>query len=141
MDYKLEVKPFTPKEGVSYRIIEITDTAVHTAAKTPTPSLGKKIEKAFEANEPSRLYFSVDPLLLLNGRDYILNQLQRDSSFKKMVQGEEARGWKVVISIPNGGIPVGLGKDAVEFLNSKNGKRILRAVAKKECQDYNTDIA
>lgn len=135
MDQILVAKPFVRKEGVNYRIIQIMDTAAHTAVKIPTPSLGKKIQKAFEADEPGRLYFPVDPVLLTNPRDYILSQLQQDSGFRKMVQEEEARGWKVVIALPKDGIPMELGKDAIEFLNSKNGKRVLRGIAKEVRKD------
>lgn len=134
MDQILVAKPFVRKEGVNYRIIQLTDTAAHTRAKTPTPSLGKKIQKTAD-NEPGRLYFPVDPFLLTNPREYILSQLQQDADFRKMVQEEEAKGWKVVIALPKDGIPVELGRDAVEFLNSKNGKRLLRGIAKEERKD------
>ncbi len=134
MDYKLEVKPFTQKEGASYKVIRLTDTAVHTAAKTPTPSLGKKIQKAFEDNKPDRLYFPVDPLLLENSREYVLNRLMQDLDFIKMVQEEEAQGNKVLIEIPEHGIPSVPGKDMLEFIDSKNGKRALRGIAKNKAK-------
>lgn len=130
----LVAKPFVRKEGVNYRIIQITDTAAHTAVKTPTPSLGKKIQKAHEADTPDRLFFPVDPMLLTNPREFILSRLQQDADFIKLVQEEEAKGTKVLIRLPEH-IPTTLGKDTIEFLNSKNGKRVLRGIAKEERKD------
>jgi hypothetical protein len=130
MDDKLEANPAILKKGMTYLTIQLTNTAVHTAVKTPTPSLGKKIQKALEADKPGRIYFPVDPTLLENSRDYILKRLMLDTDFIQMVREVEARGNKILIEIPEGGIPTVAGKDTEEFLDSKNGKRLLRGLAK-----------
>ncbi|MEZ4211114.1 MAG: hypothetical protein R3B39_02400 [Candidatus Paceibacterota bacterium] len=48
MPYELQLKPFTGTDGIKCKIIEITDIAFHTTKKTPTPSVGKKIQKGFQ---------------------------------------------------------------------------------------------
>ncbi len=131
MDYKLELKPAVMKNGQKYKIIQITDLQLHTAPKTPTPSVGKKAQKAFEAEKPDRIYSKIDKTAVSDDRTFTLELLKMDPDFVRMVQEEEAKGYKVLIAFPNKGIPVVPGKDTVEFMNSKNGKRIIRGLAKK----------
>ena len=131
MDYKLELKPAVMKNGQKYKIIQITDLQLHTAPKTPTPSVGKKMQKAFEADKPDRIYSKIDKTAVSEDHTFTLELLKMDPDFVRMVQEEEAKGYKVLIAFPNQGIPVVPGKDTVEFMNSKNGKRIIRGLAKK----------
>ncbi len=63
-----------------------------------------------------------------------LNMLTFDDDFVRMVQEAEADGYKVVIGVPKTGIPVVLGSDTQEFIQSKNGKRVLRGLAKEKDQ-------
>lgn len=130
VDYKLELKPAVLKSGMKYRIIEITDIQFHSSKKTPTPSVGRKMQKAFEAEKPDRIYRPIEEPVITDGRGYILELLKQDPDFVKFVQAEEAKGCKVLISIPKGGIPAEYGEDTKEFLRGKNGQRILRAIAK-----------
>jgi hypothetical protein len=130
MDYRLEVKPAALKKGGKYRIIQVTDIALHTAKKTPTSSIGKKVQKAFETMEPDRIYAPIEKSALTGNGEITLELLRQDPDFVKLVQDEEAKGYKVLISLPKGGIPVVPGKDTIEFINSKNGKRVLRGLAK-----------
>ena len=132
MDYRLEVKPAIKKDGQKYRVIQITDIALHTAPKTPTPSVGKKIEKASAAEKADRIYRPVEKSVLVDPKAYILGLLAQDPDFLKVVQGEEAKGYKVLVALPKDGIPVDFGRDTKEFLKSKNGQRILRGLAKEE---------
>jgi hypothetical protein len=132
MDYKVELKPFVRKDGVKYKVIQITDVALHTTRKTPTPLVGKKIQDALEKNKPDRIYSHMEKPVISDNRTFTINMLKTDSDFMRMVQEEEAKGYKVLISLPKEGIPVVLGKDTVEFINSKNGKRILRGLAKEK---------
>lgn len=130
MDYKLELKPAVMKNGQKYKIIQITDLQLHTAPKTPTTSVGKKVQKAFEADKPDRIYSKIDKTAVSDNRTFTMELLKMDPHFVRMVQEEEAKGYKVLIALPNKGIPVVPGKDTVEFMNSKNGKRIIRGLAK-----------
>ena len=132
MDYKVELKPFIQKEGMKYKIIQITDVALHTAQKTATSSVGKKIQKTFENNVPGRIYSLINKPSISEGKALTLELLKLDPDFVKMVQEEEAKGFKVLISLPKEGVPIFPGKDTVEFINSKNGKRVLRGLAKEK---------
>jgi hypothetical protein len=60
--------------------------------------------------------------------------LKKDPEFMKMVQEEEKKGYKILIDIPRE-LPLFPGKDTMDFINSKNGKRILRSLAKKSDKD------
>lgn len=130
MDYKLALKPAVLKDGTKYKVIHITDIALHTAKKTPTPSVGKKMQKAFETKKPDRIYAPLEKSAMADNGMFTLELLKQDPDFVKMVREEEAKGYKVLLSLPKGGIPVVAGKDTIEFIHSKNGKRVLRGVAK-----------
>lgn len=132
MDYEIEIKPAVMKNGQKYKIIQITDLQLHTAPKIPTPSVGKKIQKAFKADKPDRIYSNIEKKAVSDNRTLTLELLKMDPDFVKMVQEEEAKGYKVLIALPKKGIPVFPGKDTVEFMNSKNGKRIIRGLAKEK---------
>ncbi len=135
MGYKLKLQPAVMKKGVKYKVIEITDIALHTSKKTSTPSVGKKMQKAFENNKPDRIYSSIEKNPILDSRTFTLDLLKMDPDFVKMVQEEESKGYKILIALPNKGIPVVAGSDTVEFMNSKNGKRIIRGLAKEKSKD------
>lgn len=127
MEYKAELKPFVKKDGQKYKIIYLTDLKLHTARKKPTLSLGKKIRESFQNKTPGRVYDHLPkPLEMQKDNSFVLRALQFDPDFMKMVQEEEAKGYKVLIGMPKEGVPVLLGEDTIEFLDSKNGKRLLR---------------
>lgn len=117
---------------VKYKVIQLTDLKLHTAPKRPTPSFGRKVREAFQRNTPGRVYNTLpQPMVPKNDNSFILEILKLDPDFVKMVQEEEAKGYKVLISVPKEGVPVLLGEDAIEFLDSKNGKRLLRKLDKR----------
>lgn len=112
-------------------MIQLTDLKLHTAPKRPTPSFGKKVRESFQHNTPGRVYSPFPkPMVPTNDNSFILEILKLDPDFVKMVQEEEAKGYKVLISVPKEGVPVLLGEDTIEFLDSKNGKRLLRKLDK-----------
>ena len=129
--HKLELKPHKAINGVKYKVIQLTDIQLHTAIKRPTPSFGKKVRESFESNTPGRIYNAIPKLpVAQDNKSYIMELLRLDPDFMKMVQEEEAKGYKILISIPKEGIPTLPGEDTIEFMNSKNGKRILRGIDK-----------
>lgn len=132
MDYKLELKPATPKNGQKYKVIQITDIALHTGKKTPTPSVGKKMRQAFTAGKPDRVYSPLKKPDTADSRTFIIELFKQDPDFMAFVREEEAKGYKVLLSLPKDGIPVVPGKDTVEFIHSKKGKRVLRRLAKEK---------
>lgn len=132
METQIELKPFTDKKG-KYKIIQITDLTLHTANKKPTSSLGKTFRKSFKKNAPGRIYSNIkDPNKGKSNNSFNVELFKIDNEFMKMVQEEEAKGYKIVLAFPKSGIPVFAGKDTMEFMDSKNGKRIIRGLAKKK---------
>lgn len=63
-----------------------------------------------------------------------LDLLKNDLDFMKMIKEEESKGYKILIELPPHGIPILAGKDTQEFINSKNGKRVLRGLAKNKLE-------
>lgn len=137
MEYKLEIKPYTAENGVKCKIIQITDFTLHTAKKQPTPSIGNKVKEVFDADEPGRIYAPIEAFPKTEGYSLdqkadILERIKKDPEFMKMVAEENRNGYKVLLALPRAGIPVLAGKDTQEFMQSKNGKRIIRGLAKNK---------
>lgn len=132
MGFKLELKPFEQKDGVKYKIIQITDIALHTIQRTSTSSVAKKVHKAFKSDKSDRIYSKIEKSAVSDDRTLTLELLKMDTDFVRMIQKEEANGYKVLIALPNTGIPIAPSKDTVEFINSKNGGRIIRGLAKEK---------
>ena len=133
-NYELQLKPFEGKDGGKYKIIRLTDIAFHTSNKRPTKAIGKKIKQSFEQNKPGRFY-GIKPQEVMEGGDFptlINNLVKNDPNFVKMIQEEEKRGYKVLLELPEGGVPMIPGPDTIEFLNSKKGQRIMRNIHKQE---------
>lgn len=128
---ELRLQPVKATAGVKYKVLQLTDIKLHTAPKRPT-SLGKKVRESFELKAPGRVYNSLPkPPVMKNDHSFLVQVLQFDPDFVRMVQEEESKGYKVLISVPKEGVPVLLGEDTIEFLDSKNGKRLLRKLDKK----------
>lgn len=129
--YEVKIQPYQAATGVKYKVIQLTDLRLHTIPKRPTPSFGKEVRKAFQHNTPGRVYSALPkPMVPKNDNSFILEILKLDPDFVKMIQEEEAKGYKVLISVPKGSVPVFFGDDTIEFLKSKNGKRVLRKLDK-----------
>lgn len=133
MEYRLELKPFVQKQGWKYKVIQITDIAVHTTQTRPTASVGNKIALAFKKKAPGRIYGLMDKDKAVASpperKAALIEAMKHDPSFLQMVQEEERNGYKVLLELPES-IPVMFGADTVEFIASVNGKRILRGLAK-----------
>jgi hypothetical protein len=53
-----------------------------------------------------------------------------DPVLKQTIHDYQKQGYRVMIQMPKSGLPIHLGKDAVDFMNSTRGKRILRKIKK-----------
>ena len=137
MEYQLELKPLRAENGTKLKVIQITDLTLHTAKKHATASISKKLKESLGSNQPGRIYA---PLQTSSPKEEysqeekvgMIDMLKKDPEFVKMVQEENKNGYKVVIAFPRAGVPVLAGKDTLEFMNSKNGKRIIRGLAKEK---------
>lgn len=132
MNQQIELKPFVAEDGQKYKIIQLTDIALHTTKKQATPSHGKKIAKSFDQMEPGRIYSPIGENAIAPDGSFNLEAIKFDPEFRRMVQEAEAEGCKVLLGLPKGGMPVVPGSDTVEFMNGKQGKRIARRLAKEK---------
>jgi hypothetical protein len=130
MEKQLQSQPFVKKEGVKYKMIQITDIMLHTAMRRATISAGEKIRESFERNEPGRIYSPLEKPSSKDDKTFFIEILKNDPEFIKMAQECEAQGYKLVTAFPNEGIPIFAGEDTKQFLKSKNGKRFLRGIEK-----------
>lgn len=122
---KSKSKP--PKaKPVKYKIIQLTDFQLHSTQKQPPLLVGKKFQTAFETNTPGRFYNTLPKPAAEQKPGTFSFKIDLGPDFLRMVQEEEAKGYKVIIKLPDGGAPVFLGKDTIQFMASKNGKRIHR---------------
>ncbi len=115
-------------------VIHVTDMSLHTKEFVPTTSVGKKIVKALGKNEATRVYVPTSGDLEKD-KLTIQDKIQNDHELMKLVQETNALGGKVFFSFPKGGAPTQFGKDTQTFIESKNGKRLLRGFAKADNQD------
>ncbi len=134
MNYQLEVKPFKERAGMKYKIIEITDISLHTTKKKITKFPGKKIKESMDTEKPGRIYGKIEHIDSFN-KLFVMESLRKDPEFLKLVQENAKEGYGTLVSLPKNGIPILAGKDTEEFIKSKNGKRILRKLEKKQNRD------
>lgn len=134
MEQQLQIKPFEQKSGLQYEIIQLTDITLHSSYKQPTRAIGKSIQRSLDQNKPGRFYgFKTNEIIKENKFKFNLSDfLNNDPNFLRMVQEKEKQGIKILIKIPKQEIPIKLGKDAEEFINSRNGQRIIRKINQSE---------
>lgn len=126
MKYKLEIKK--PKSGPNKNdiILTMTDVQFHTARKRPS-SFSKTIEESVENKKPSRIYRNIEKT---KKDELILDLIKEDPDFKALIRKYEKQGKRVFIQVPKK-LFTFPGKDTMEFIDSKNGKRIVRKFEKK----------
>lgn len=121
-----------PKKGDV--ILQITDIQAHTSLFR-TSDFARTVEKSTKKQEGGRLYstFSKETNQMISVlEDGVIKStipyLDQDQ-MTSLVQKYELEGKRVYLSIPKG-LTLSPGKDAVEFMNSKNGKRLARGMNK-----------
>lgn len=134
MEYQLQLKPFERKDGFRYKILEVTDVALHTSQKRTTEKMGEKIKASIESNTPGRIYTSMDNQNRLGGGLINLNAINKNADLIRFIQEQEKQGVKILLHFPKSGVPIIAGKDTVEFIKSTRGKRVLRRLKKKQTQ-------
>ena len=113
------------------KVIYINDLQLHSRQRV-TPSIGKKIQKAFQTGDSDRLYFPLlKPSATEKGTQTFKFSIDLDPDTLKMIKEEEAKGNTISFALPPGGAPVFLGEDAIQFIQSKNGERIMRKLDNK----------
>ncbi len=130
---KLQFNPFIKKEGQKYKIIAVTDIQYHSNTKRPTNFIGKLAEKNQGSSTPYRAFTEMKDWNVTREKqkEMIVELLQNDQSYIDFIKDQEEKGYKILLEIPDP-IPLRLGADTEEFLNSKKGKRIIRWLAKEK---------
>lgn len=132
MEADIKIKPFKKQEGFKYKILQITDIALHSSKRRRTESISKKLKQSFDENKPFRTYNSEKNFEknVLEKNKMKIELLKLDPNFIDYIKNEEKNGYKILLHFPSEGVPVVLGNDAKEFMASKNGKRIIRGLNK-----------
>ena len=109
-------------------ILQLTDIQLHRN-RDETKNPAKRVERAVETNKKGRIYSSLpDPSGPMHIQTPFFNA--DDPELQKLVKKYNQQGKRVFIAYPKKGLPIKLGKDAQEFVNSKKGKRIIRQLNK-----------
>jgi len=139
MEQSLQLNRVTqlPKKGEKVIVLELTDIQLHSNAR-PTQSVGGAIRRSIENNKPGRIFSSLEKkqesVTDQNSIEFSMPFVMNDPVLKQTIHDYQKQGYRVMIQISKSGLPIHLGKDAVDFMNSTRGKRILRKIEKDK--DY-----
>mgnify|MGYP000629729990 CR=1 FL=1 len=120
-------------KGEKVIVLQLTDIQLHSNAR-PTQSVGGVIKRSIENNKPGRIFSSLEKRENLNtdqnSTTFTIPFEINDPILNQTINDYEQKGYRVEIQIPESGLPIYLGKDAVDFMDSVQGKRILRRIKK-----------
>lgn len=118
------------KKGEKIIVLELTDIQLHTNAR-PTQSVGGAIQRSIEQNKPGRIFSSLEkPQESSTSIKVKFPFGMNDPVLKQTIRDYQTQGYRVMLKVPKSGLPVYLGKDGVDFMNSTRAKRILRKIKK-----------
>lgn len=122
------------KKGEKVIVLELTDIQLHMNAR-PTPSVGAVVQRSIEHNKEGRIF---SPLQAPKSEDDDSNSIRvelpfgvNDPKLQEAVRHYQQLGYRVMLGVPKH-MPIKLGRDAEEFMKSKNGKRLIRGLEKKQ---------
>lgn len=137
MEQKLQFNQVTqlPKKDEKVIILELTDIQLHSNARL-TQSVGGAVERSIDHNKSGRIY---SPLKKPSGSDIdqksipiTLPFLMEDPTLKQAIYKYQQQGYRVMIKMPKEGLPIRLGKDAVDFMKSTTSRRLLRKINREK---------
>jgi hypothetical protein len=135
MEQRLQLNRVTqlPKKGEKVIVLKLTDIQLHSNAR-PTQSVGGAVRRSIENNKPGRIFSSLvkkqESVTNQNSIEFSMPFEMNDPVLKQTIHDYQKQGYRVMIQMPKSGLPIHLGKDAVDFMNSTRGKRILRKIKK-----------
>ncbi len=115
-------------------VIEFTDIQFHTNARVTT-SQANTIERSIQSNSPGRVFspMSQGSLKVIENNTLVFSApLFNYEQLEILVKKYNRQGNRVFLKRPTAKLPLLLGKDTVEFINSVKGQRILRRLEKPE---------
>lgn len=131
MDQKLVLHPAIHEPQNGDIIFELTDFQLHTNSRT-TQSVSKTIERSVDSNQPGRIFSPMSSLKVLENNTVQFSMpIFNPDELAPLIQKYQQQGKRVFLRKPKS-LPVFSGKDTVEFINSKKGKRILRRIDKNK---------
>lgn len=138
--FDLELNPVNQADmdkNIKYEVLRITDINLHGNQKRPTQNQGKKIVKALERSEPVRTYHKHEDVTQVNENTItskidMLSFLNNDPHFTEYIEKAKDAGKEVLLAFPADGIPIYLGKDAVEFMEGTPAYRKTRFAQKND---------
>lgn len=120
-----------PQKGDKVIVLEITDIQLHTNAR-PTQSVGGVIQRSMEQNKPGRIFSSLEKPQESSASIKVKFPFEmNDPVLKQTIHDYQKQGYRVMFKVPESGLPVFLGKDSINFMNSTRAKRILRRINKE----------
>lgn len=118
------------KKGEKIIVLELTEIQLHTNAR-PTQSVGGAIQRSIEHNKPGRIFSSLEkPQESSTSIKVKFPFEMNDPVLKQTIHDYQTQGYRVMLKVPKSGLPMYLGKDGVDFMNSTRAKRILRKIKK-----------
>lgn len=121
------------KKGEKVIVLELTDIQLHMNARL-TPSVGAVVQRSIEHNKQGRIFSSLPtPKPESDDSNSIHIELPFGASDPKLaeaVRHYQQLGYRVMLGVPKH-MPIKLGRDATEFMNSKNGQRLIRGLKKE----------
>lgn len=135
MSKKFKSRKFRFKPNRVQELI-LTDLTMHTTNTPATTNAGKVVERSFRSNKPGRFVpANIEYEPTSDGKFHIkMDSLQNNTDFQRYVAQQRQRGIDVRITVP-ANLPIYAGNDTQEFINSKNGKRLLKGLAKNNKPD------
>jgi hypothetical protein len=126
MESHVEIKQATSVPGSQDIIITLTDIQMHTNAR-PTESIGNILQRSIEKNQSGRIYFQ--PMQTKNEATSEDTMRLDDPVLTNFISECNRQGKRVFLNVPDD-IPIGIGKDTRQFVESIKGKRIIRKLDK-----------
>ncbi|TXH01631.1 MAG: hypothetical protein E6P95_01460 [Candidatus Moraniibacteriota bacterium] len=139
MEQRLQLNKVTqlPKKGEKLIVLELTDVQLHTNVR-PTKSIGGVVERSIDYKKPGRIN---SPLKKPSESDIATKSipitlpfLMEDPSLKQAIHKYQQQGYRVMLKMPKEGLPIYLGKDAVDFMKSTTSRRLLRKIKRDKNQ-------
>ncbi len=119
------------QKGEKVIVLELTDIQLHTNAR-PTQSVGGAIQRSIEQNKPGRIFSSLEKPQESSASIKVKFPFEmNDPVLKQTIHDYQKQGYRVILKVPESGLPVFLGKDSINFMNSTRAKRILRRINKE----------
>ena len=117
------------KKKTEYYDVLLTDVQMHVTEPRKPLSWYRAILKSLRSKKAGR-FFTKDFSIIKKDKAFESRaRFPISEQVRKQIEEAQKSGKKIRLWVPKKGIPVYLGKDAIEFLKSKRGKRLTNRLA------------